>query len=605
MENKIMQKLVVLDAGGQYCHLIARRLRHFGIYADVKPCSTPSRDLRGYQGIIISGGPNSVYDNDSPRIDPDIVSLGTPLLGICYGHQLLARMLGGTVTRGKTAEYGLARLSVVTEDSIFKKSPRVSSVWMSHRDLVTAIPKGFELLARTGSCPVAAMGDHKRKFYGVQFHPEVVHTERGTEILRAFCVRVCGCEDGVWQPAKQIETVVNQIRIAAGERKVFFFISGGVDSTVAFVLCLRALGPHRVEGVYVDTGFMRDVDLEDINFLKESEHATIHIEDARTEFIELLRGVYSPEEKRKLIGEHFLAVHERVLANRFQGHESEWVLGQGTIYPDTIESGGTQHSSKIKTHHNRVGTILQMLQDGRVVEPLAQFYKDEVREIGRVLSVSERILDKQPFPGPGLAIRCICSANHSIPEVNPRLKDIASASGFEGVKVDLKTVGVKGDERSYESIAILSGKGEFAQLGPVSTKLTNRVVDVTRVLYLISETTFQPNSWQVVERYITEERLDKLRAADSCVRRYMQTKEPKLMSAIWQFPVILLPLINRRTQQESVVLRPVESTDGMTASFAKIPSQVLRDLAQTVRNDLGLHVFFDVTNKPPATIEWE
>ncbi len=600
-----MQKLVVLDAGGQYCHLIARRLRHFGIYADVKPCSTPSSDLAGYKGIVISGGPSSVYDENSPTIDPHILDLGMPVLGICYGHQLLARILGGTVTRGKVAEYGLSRLSVVTEDSLFKNSPSARSVWMSHRDLVTAVPKGFELLAKTDSCPVAAMGDHHNKIYGVQFHPEVVHTEKGNEILRAFCVDVCGCATSVWRPAEQIDALVDQIRSAAAGRKVFFFISGGVDSTVAFVLCLRALGPERVEGVFVDTGFMRDIDVDDINFLKDTEHATIHIEDARREFVELLDSVYSPETKRKLIGEHFLVVHERILANRFQDQASDWMLGQGTIYPDTIESGGTQHSSKIKTHHNRVGTILQMLLEGRVVEPLAQFYKDEVRDIGRALSVSERILKKQPFPGPGLAIRCICSEKSPIPKRNVALTEIANAEGFEGVKLDLKTVGVKGDERSYQSIAILAGNGKFNQLESVSTKITNRVVDVTRVLYLVSEPRFDIGEWQVVRSCISGARLDKLRAADSHVRNYMLSRQRGLMGTIWQFPVVLLPLVNKRTNQESVVLRPVDSVDGMTASFTKIRKEVLVDLGHSIYNALGLNVFFDITNKPPATIEWE
>jgi GMP synthase (glutamine-hydrolysing) len=606
MEPKTMQKIVVLDAGGQYCHLIARRLRHFGIYADVKPCSTPSTDLAGYNGIIVSGGPSSVYDERSPKIDPQILNLRTPILGICYGHQLLARMLGGTVARGKVAEYGLSRLAIVTEDSIFRNAPRASSVWMSHRDLVTSVPIGFELLAKTGSCPVAAMGHHDRKIYGVQFHPEVVHTEIGSQVLESFCEAICGCDLDVWRPADQISNLLDQIRIAAAGRKVFFFVSGGVDSTVAFVLCLRALGPDRVEGVFVDTGFMRDVDIADITFLKETEHAQIHIEDARKEFVELLDHVYGPEQKRKLIGEHFLAVHERILGSRFQGEADQWMLGQGTIYPDTIESGGTDHSSKIKTHHNRVGTLLQMLEEGRVVEPLAQFYKDEVRDIGRVLRISERILNKQPFPGPGLAIRCICSADAPLPKRNSLVTEIAGPSGFEGAKVNLKTVGVKGDERSYESIAILAGNGKFDDLESVSTKVTNRVVDVTRVLYLLSDAAFDPTEWQVVSKsFVDDKRLEKLRTSDSYVRNYMIRHHPKEMLEIWQFPVILLPLVNKKTGRESIVLRPVDSIDGMTASFTKLPKQILKNLACALRDKVQLHVFFDVTNKPPATIEWE
>ncbi|MBA3913965.1 MAG: glutamine-hydrolyzing GMP synthase [Acidobacteriales bacterium] len=601
-----MQKLVVLDAGGQYCHLIARRLRHLGIYADVKPCSTPSAELAAYMGIIVSGGPSSVYDDTSPTIDARILDLHKPILGICYGHQLLARMLGGTVARGEVAEYGLSRLAVITEDSIFRDAPKLSSAWMSHRDLVTSVPAGFELLAKTDTCPVAAMGDHARRIYGVQFHPEVAHTRIGNRVLKSFCVDVCGCDTSVWKPAKQIDALVEEIRFIAKGKKVFFFVSGGVDSTVAFVLCLRALGADRVEGVFVDTGFMRDADIQDILYLKEHEHANIHIEDAREEFVRLLRDVYSPERKRELIGEHFLKVHERIMENHFHGHQKEWMLGQGTIYPDTIESGGTQHSSKIKTHHNRVGTLLEMLSEGRVIEPLSQFYKDEVRQIGKALNVNQRILMKQPFPGPGLAIRCICSSDSPIPHPDPVLTNLAAGGGFAGSKVDLKTVGVKGDERSYQSIVILSSDGAFSDLESISTQITNQVADVTRVLYLASEDVFRPEEWYVRSgSYVTEERLSKLRAADSYVRRYMLVHHNALMETIWQFPVILLPLVNKRADWESVVLRPVDSVDGMTASFSPMPKNILTTIARRIHEDLNLHVFFDATNKPPATIEWE
>jgi GMP synthase (glutamine-hydrolysing) len=604
MENTGMQKLVVLDAGGQYCHLIARRLRHLGVYADVKSCSTSSEELGGYSGIIISGGPNSVYDENSPSVDKRIFALGKPILGICYGHQLIARLLGGEVRRGKVAEYGISQLLVVTQDSLFKNLPTPGPVWMSHRDLVSSIPKGFELLAKTDSCPVAAMGDHSRKVYGVQFHPEVVHTKAGNEMLKAFSMTVCGCKPSVWQPAKQIDAIIDEIRSQVKDRKVFFFVSGGVDSTVAFVLCLRALGPERVEGVFVDTGLMRDIDVEDINFLKNSEHANIHIVDAKDEFLSLLREKYSPEKKRKAIGQHFVTLHNKILSQRL-GQKSDWVLGQGTIYPDTIESGSTQHSSTIKTHHNRVDTILKLLEEGRVVEPLAQFYKDEVRQIGNALHVSNRILSKQPFPGPGLAIRCICAANASRPEKNFALSRFAKSEGFKGFKLNLKTVGVKGDSRSYQSIAILTGNGDFEKLEPVSTNITNEVVDVTRVLYFIGNEQFDPDSWHVVRRSVTKSRVNKLRAADSHVRNYMLKYHPQEMSNIWQFPVILLPLVNRRTGWESIVLRPVDSVDGMTASFTKLSKELLLGLADCVTKEIGLHVLFDVTNKPPATIEWE
>ena len=604
-EFKKMEKIVVLDAGGQYCHLIARRLRHMGIYADVKPSSAPSPSLADYRGVIISGGPRSVYERHSPDIDPGVFELGVPVLGICYGHQLMAYRLGGEVLKGSTAEYGVADLSVQTEDSLFKHMPRKQRVWMSHRDLVTRVPSGFELLAATESCPVAAMGDHDRRFYGVQFHPEVAHTEKGNQILTAFVQGICKCALGTWRPAREVETILENIREQVGARKVLFFVSGGVDSSVAFALCAAALGPQRVEGVFVDTGFMRDVDIEDIRTLAATVDSNIRVVDAQQEFLSLVAKTYSPEEKRRLIGQKFVEIHERVLNDHFSHDRGNWILGQGTIYPDTIESGGTKNASTIKTHHNRVSTIRKMIDAGLVVEPLSQFYKDEVRAIGHALSVEKRLIDKQPFPGPGLAIRCITSSANRQPIDDPIVTALAQPKGFQALKVPLRSVGVKGDARSYQGIVVIAGPNAHIELQGVSTSITNQCVDVTRVLYQIGDGPLNPHEWQVCRKRVTRDRVTLLKCADTIVRDLMIQRHSKEWAKIWQFPVILIPLVHRVTGTESIVLRPVDSIDGMTASFSHLSEESMNSLADALKKKLQLNVFFDVTNKPPATIEWE
>jgi GMP synthase (glutamine-hydrolysing) len=600
-----MEKIVVLDAGGQYCHLIARRLRHMGIYADVKPSSAPKASLADYRGVIISGGPRSVYERNRPDVDPGVFELGVPILGICYGHQLIAQHLGGDVMRGSTAEYGIADLSVQTKDSLFKHLPAKQKVWMSHRDLVTKVPNGFEKLATTQSCPVAAMGDHIRRFYGVQFHPEVAHTEKGNQILTAFVQNICGCALGVWQPAREVEKILHDIRLRVGSRKVLFFVSGGVDSSVAFALCAAALGAKKVEGVFVDTGFMRDIDVEDVRALAAMVDSKIRIIPAQNDFLKLVGRTYSPEKKRKLIGEKFVEIHERVLREHFSHDQGDWVLGQGTIYPDTIESGGTKDASTIKTHHNRVSAICQMIEAGLVVEPLSQFYKDEVRAIGYALNVEKRLIEKQPFPGPGLAIRCITSSRDRSPLNDEIVTKFAGAKGLQGMKVPLRTVGVKGDARSYQSIAIIAGEATYSELQEVSTDITNHTVDVTRVLYHIGTGAFNSDDWLVRRRQVNKDRVALLRRADTIVRDLMTQRYSSEWAGIWQFPVILIPLFDLSTRTESIVLRPVNSIDGMTASFSQVSKTAINFLADALTKELKLNVFLDITNKPPATIEWE
>jgi GMP synthase (glutamine-hydrolysing) len=335
-----MDKIAVLDSGGQYCHLIARKVRELGVYAEILPLNVAPRKLAGFRGVILSGGPSSVFESDSPHPSAKLFELAKPILGICYGHHLMAHHLDGVVQRGDTHEFGRADLQIRQPDSLFDGLARRQRVWMSHGDLVAKLPSGFQVLADTRECDVAAMGDLDRKYFGLQFHPEVIHTAHGAEILRNFLARVCGCSMD-WHPEDRVAQLVEKIRHAAHQRRVLFFLSGGVDSTVAYALTMRALGHELVHGIYVDTGFMRAGETEEIQAAFERlDLGRLEVIPAAGQFFSALRGVVEPEGKRRIIGRLFVDVQDRILARReFAGHD--WMLGQGTIYPDTIESGGT------------------------------------------------------------------------------------------------------------------------------------------------------------------------------------------------------------------------------------------------------------------------
>ena len=588
-------QITVLDAGGQYCHLIARKVRELGVYAEVAASETPASALAGRKGIIISGGPSSVYDAGSPTIDPALLGMGIPVFGICYGHQLIAHLLDGSVQKGDQGEYGFARVEITRPAHIFagieRNQQATHQVWMSHRDLVVTPPPGFDVMAVTSTCPVAAMGSPSRRLYGVQFHPEVAHTPSGQAILSNFVFGVCGCTKD-WDPAGQVLAVEQHIREAAGERNIFFFVSGGVDSTVAYTLCLRALGPERVHGTYVDTGMMREGETE---FVRQHFAAlgarAFFVEDARERFLAALQGVTGPEEKRHIIGEKFVEVQQRILESEHY-LDGQWILGQGTIYPDTIESGGAQagkgKADLIKTHHNRVAGIQKLIDEGRIIEPLSSFYKDEVRAIGRELGLAPELLDRHPFPGPGLAIRCLCTDSHAKPQ---RVE--------EGWIIPVSSVGVQGDSRTYRPVLAIAdvpaSEDEIAEL-------TNRRRDVNRTVSVVK--TCRPvGELEVHPAHLTAARLDRLRRVDAIVRRI--SGESGFDATIWQFPVVLIPL-GTPDRPDCVVLRPIDSVDGMTARAVRIPQGALDQMTRELMQVEGVAgVFCDLTNKPPATIEWE
>jgi GMP synthase (glutamine-hydrolysing) len=598
-----IDKIVVIDFGGQYAHLIANRIRRLGVYSEIALPDTSPEKLKKYKGIILSGGPSSVLEHGSPTLDRAVLELGIPVLGLCYGHQLVALKLDGTVTKGKIREYGRASLSVIDDSNILKGLDRTEQVWMSHGDTVEKLPPEFAILGSTEDCAAAAVGDPKRRIYGLQFHPEVTDTPHGMKILDTF-IDICKCRKG-WNPKTYSDNIINSIREKCGEsRKVFLLVSGGVDSSVAFALLTKALGPDRVLGLHIDNGLMRWHESEDIlEYLKKHGFNNLKIENAGDDFLAALQGITDPEKKRVVIGNMFISVKDRAFS-KLNLNPDEWILAQGTIYPDTIESAGTKHADRIKTHHNRVDIILDLIARGQVIEPLAQLYKDEVRELGESLGLPKKLVWRHPFPGPGLGVRTLCSdgkAEKIEPSASKQLADIAKETGYHTTILPIRSVGVQGDGRTYAHPALVTGDLDWHRLGELSTRITNTIRSINRVVYGLKVTSGL--HYSLIPAYVSRERLEKLRAIDRIVTDALLASGE--YDTVWQMPVVLLPLINNRGE-ECVVLRPIVSQEAMTARFIPLYKETLNKIVSDSNNIKGIgDIFYDITNKPPATIEWE
>jgi GMP synthase (glutamine-hydrolysing) len=594
--------IAVIDFGGQYAHLIANRIRRLGVYSEiVQPDAIPF-SLKNCKGIILSGGPASVLEPGSPAVSGEILTLGIPLLGLCYGHQLIALNLGGNVVKGKKREYGRAILHVTDGSDVLRGLQRSEQVWMSHGDMVQRLPDSFRILGSTDDCAAAAVGDAERRIYGLQFHPEVADTPCGMKILDNF-ITICGCERK-WSAGTYAGAIIEDVRAKCGKRRVFLLVSGGVDSSVAFALLTKALGHDRVTGLHIDNGLMRYHESKEIlDFLTENGFSNLTVENAADDFLQALAGVADPEKKRNIIGNMFLTVKGRVF-KRLGLDPHEWILAQGTIYPDTIESGGTRHADRIKTHHNRVDIILDLVAKGEVIEPLSLLYKDEVREIGASLGLPDKLLWRHPFPGPGLGVRAICSDGTAEPvprEVSAPLEEIAGEAGYRSAVLPLRSVGVQGDSRTYARPALVTGDLDWERLDGLSTKITNSLREINRVVYGLSIS--EGAHYTLIRAFITKERLDKLRAIDRIVTEALYASHE--YRDVWQMPVVLLPLVNVRGE-ECVVLRPITSQEAMTAGFTPLRKETLDMITSDALHIKGIgDIFFDITHKPPATIEWE
>ncbi len=605
-KQPIAGSIVILDFGGQYAHLIASRIRRFGFKAYILPSDTKAQTLKNVAGIILSGGPQSVYEKGSPQADPAILALDIPVLGLCYGHQWVAQALGGKVAPGTVKEYGPVALKQ-THGDLFRDLPKAFTVWMSHGDEVKELPDEFETIASTVNCAHASMQNLKKKIFGIQFHIEVTHTQHGMEILRRF-VDLCNPE--AWSMTSYVAHVGEEILKEVGNKKVFMLVSGGVDSTVAFTLLNKVLGEDRVQGLLVDTGLMRKGEVIAIQkAFAPLGIKNLQIEDASEKFFTALKDVYEPEKKREIIGRTFLDVQrevsDRMGLRMMEGSPStssgqspfgDWMLGQGTIYPDTIETGGTKHADKIKTHHNRVEMVQKMIEEGLVVEPLKELYKDEVRQLGQELGLPHELVWRHPFPGPGLGVRILCAQKASLADSDERTAD--------SMMLPVQSVGVQGDGRTYRHALALFAKDHSCPADThytLASSIPNESKTINRVLFCLSHA--KPFEISFTPTYITSEVSDLLREADAIVMDAI--REANLYEKIWQFPVVLLPLGSTK-EGRSIILRPIESTDAMTASAYRLPKDVLQNITSAILNLKGIDaVFLDLTNKPPGTIEWE
>ncbi len=604
MLHPLIDYVTVLDFGGQYAHLIANRVRGLGVYCTVMP---PEDFLGGpgdrAAGLILSGGPQSVSDKHVQMMRLRLEGYRKPILGICFGHQLLARLFGGQLAHGRERQYGPTPVRCDPAARLFAGLPAGQQVWMSHGDHVSKLPPGFRATASSDSCPFAAYEAEDRPVFGLQFHPEVVHTPGGSAMLGNF---LSLCRIGTpWVAGSMRRRVIEQTRAAAGDSTLFLLVSGGVDSLVTLQVCIEAVGAERVRSLHVDTGLMRLGESDDIlKFLAAEGFRHIEIERAEALFLRELAGVADPEKKRAIIGRLFVEVLREKLRTLDLG--DHWKLAQGTIYPDTIESGGTKNAALIKTHHNRVPEIQAMIDRGLVVEPLRELYKDEVRLLGRELGLPQALLDRHPFPGPGLGIRLLCHDGKTpVPDSfadQPRLEKELAALGLRGRILPVKSVGVQGDERSYRHPAVVWGSGGkwpgWPALNACANRLVNQLAGINRVV--ISPEELGDARFELRETFVTREGLDRLRRVDDLLHRRIAR-----IPEIWQAPVISLPLFGPDGGQV-FVLRPVCSKDAMTADVYPIDFGLLAELAREVRAIPGAGaLFYDITTKPPGTIEWE
>lgn len=602
-----MDHITVYDFGGQYAHLIASRIRRLGVHAvvDLPEHFDPKKIDKNCRGIVLSGSPRSVSEKGAPTIDSKVFESKLPVLGMCYGHQLTAHLLGGKVAKGKQAgEYGPAKFGFKSQPGIFAKLKKNSTVWMSHGDEVAKIPAGFELVGSTPGCQIAALANSDKKIFTVQFHPEVVHTEIGGDLIANF-VALTGAKKE-WNTTKFLADEIKNLKKQVGDRKVFMLVSGGVDSSVAFALLEKALGKKRVFGMLVDHGLMRANEADLVTAaLAKAGFPNLHVADESGHFLAALKKATEPEDKRRIIGRVFLAVQRKAL-KRLGFNPRQWLLGQGTIYPDTIESGGTKHADKIKTHHNRVPEIEAMIKKGLVVEPLRELYKDEVREVGRKLGLPAALIDRHPFPGPGLGVRLLCGLESEKPATTGRIEqEIKRKWKLSGKVMPIRSVGVQGDARTYaHAVALFTSGRDIPKLAAIAAEICQKWKEINRVVLCLNTTT-APRSLRFRPATLTRDRIQLLQAADQAAMDCLAQAKEK--DAVWQMPVVLAP-VSSDAAHESVILRPIQSQDAMTAQPSALSPALLKSIASSVAKAAGEpveYIFYDLTSKPPGTIEWE
>lgn len=644
------EKIIVVDFGSQYSHQIVKSILNLGVYAErINPPDywdilkmRAATKMGEIKGIVFSGGPASVYEEDAPRIHNLIFQLNVPILGICYGMQLIAHLWGGEVKSGKQKEYGENRVVFKKESSLFKDIASPAIVWASHGDSIAKMPENFELagLSWQGRL-ISAMADEKRKIYGVQFHPEVSHTKCGSRIFRNF-LEICGCSFN-WTLENFIDAAISEIKNKMGQNRVAQLISGGIDSLVTFVLLNKALGKDKVIGFYVDNGLMRAEDEADI--VKISKYFgwnNIFKIRASSLFLNNLKETIDPEEKRQIIGELFYLVRDYAIDLLQNPGEDKIYRAQGTIYPDTIESAkSSKKADKIKTHHNLVKDPCPEL----LTEPLRYLFKDEVRKVAAQLNIPEEFIWRKPFPGPGLAIRTICSRAkflygddwHAADETSKKLKETCAKHSLKSWILPVKSVGVQGDKRTYTWPAIIlpeSGQKylpDIKSLKEIARKITNTMPEINRVMCLIYPQYMPIDKFMIKEAYLSLERnsgkgwlwqskrIELCRNLHAAIQKaisdYITSEKmygkdnydiDRALGQIWQIFPALLP-VSPSGDGESVAIRAVKSQDAMTVEACDLPWNLLQKIAWEISN-FGSRIetiLYDLTDKPPSTIEWE
>lgn len=626
------EKIIVLDFGSQYAHLIAKRFRMLGYYSEIALPSADTASLAGAKGIVFSGGPASVYDENTPDFNSEILNLDIPILGLCYGHYMVQLGYNGKVGKADVGEFGFAELNFAdgmngasAKCPLFKGVEGSQQVWMSHQDGVLQMGEGFEVVGSTKDCPFAATQNLAKRRFSLQFHCEVKDTPCGNQIFQNFA-DYCGMEKN-WDQDTVLNIILENIKKEADGRNVLLFLSGGVDSTITFALLNKALGQDRVLGLHIDNGFMRKNESHNVaEAYRKFGFTNFIVEDASESFLKAIAGLTDPQKKRMAVGENFITVRNEVTAR--QNLDDTWLLAQGTLYPDIIESGGTKNSHTIKIHHNRVAGIQELIAKGLIIEPIRDLYKDEVRAIGKKLGLSDELVMRHPFPGPGLSINVLCNDGKTnpkdaeeLPLAQKELDEIKLDMFCEKCQASLKrsvlpvrSVGVQGDFRTYRFPALLTfadeGDGFYhfpgkrEKIEECSSTITNAAKYINRTcIKLFQRPGLSDDALKIQEGYCDRRRLDQLREVDNIV--LTELHKSGWYDKIFQHLTIDLPYASS-ADHASFVLRPVISEDVMTARFAMWPKDLLSTIVHKIAELPFVDaLYFDATNKPPATFGWE